>query len=210
MADFQEFVPEFEETQVELESIVAGIVKTDEEKAEAEEEKEHVPTNVDHLKDVCGIPDYWKVAVSNNMLIQQAVHKQDKEALTFIKDVKSEKTDDPKTITIKMFFSENEFFSNDVLTYTVKVKENGEEPAEVIGCGIDWKDGKDLSKKKIKKKQKHKKTNETRTIVKTVPTESFFNIFESKVAPTDAPDMEDEDSDMERLMMGLDEALDVA
>jgi nucleosome assembly protein 1-like 1 len=144
------------------------------------------------------------------MLIQQAVHKQDKEALTHITNVKTEKTDDPKTIKVEIFFSENEFFSNEVLTYTVKVKENGEEPAEVIGCGIDWKDGKDLSKKKIKKKQKHKKTNETRTIVKTVPRESFFNIFESKVAPDAAPDMEDEDSDMDRLMMGLDEALDVA
>ena len=46
--------------------------------------------------------------------------------------------------------------------------------------------------------------------MKTVPTESFFNIFESKKAPDTAPDMEDEDSEMDKLMMSLDEALDVA
>ena len=109
-----------------------------------------------------------------------------------------------------MYFSENEYFSNDMLTYSAIFKDDGEEPSEVIGCVIDWKGDKDLTKKKIKKKQKHKKTNETRTIVKTVPQESFFNIFESKKAPETMPDMDDEDSDMDRLMMGLDEALDVA
>jgi nucleosome assembly protein 1-like 1 len=38
-------------------------------------------------------------------------------------------------------------------------------------------EGKDPTKKKIKKKQKHKKTGETRTVVKTVDADSFFNIF---------------------------------
>jgi len=43
-----------------------------------------------------------------------------------------------------------------------------QEVVETEGTVIDWKDGKDLTKKKIKKKQKNKKTGETRQIVKTV------------------------------------------
>ena len=39
-------------------------------------------------------------------------------------------------------------------------------------------EGKDTTKKKIKKKQKHKKTGETRTVVKTVDADSFFNILD--------------------------------
>jgi len=48
---------------------------------------------------------------------------------------------------------------------------------------VTWKDGKDVTKKKVKKKQKHKKTNETRTIVKTIEAESLFNVFRSLTAP---------------------------
>ena len=40
-----------------------------------------------------------------------------------------------------------------------------------------------MTKKKVKKKQKHKKTNETRTIVKTVESESVFNVFKPYTAP---------------------------
>ena len=58
-----------------------------------------------------------------------------------------------------------------------------DEVVETQGTVIDWKDGKDLTKKKIKKKQKNKKTGETRTIIKTVPADSFYNVFESIKAP---------------------------
>merc|ERR1712228_240468 len=76
---------------------------------------------------------------------------------------------------------------------------------EVIGQVINWHDGKDVTKKK------NKKTKETRTITKTVPDESFFNVFESKKAPEDLKEAEDdEDSEVERTMQALDEANDAA
>jgi len=55
---------------------------------------------------------------------------------------------------------------------TVKLIYKGDDDDEIKkieGTNIEWKDGKDVTKKKIKKKQKNKKTNETRTIIKTVP-----------------------------------------
>ena len=144
------------------------------------------------------------------MLIQQAVHKQDKEALTFLSDVYASKKDEPSSITVDLHFKENPFFSNSKLSYTI-ITNDSNETTEVEGCVIDWLEGKNLSMKKIKKKQKHKKTNETRTIVKTVPTESFFNLFESKKAPEDVDkDADDIDSDIEKTLMGLEEAHDVA
>lgn len=38
---------------------------------------------------------------------------------------------------------------------------------EVIGCTINWKENQDVTKKKVKKTQKNKKTGEKRVIVKT-------------------------------------------
>jgi len=56
-----------------------------------------------------------------------------------------------KSVTLS--FSENEFITNSELTCTVSFKDTDcEEIAKVTSTVIDWKDGKDLSKKKVKKK----------------------------------------------------------
>ena len=90
--------------------------------------------------------------------------------------------------------------------------DQADEVVETQGTLIEWKDGKDLSKKKIKKKQKNKKTGETRQIIKTVPAESFFNCFESRKAP-DMPegdkDDEEPDEETEKLLDALDESMQV-
>jgi len=83
-------------------------------------------------------------------------------------------------LTLKMAFGENEFFSNaEPLAVTLEF-EAEDEVKEIRGTTIEWKEGKDATQKKIKKKQKHKKTGETRTVVKTVDAESFFNLFKDK------------------------------
>ena len=56
-------------------------------------------------------------------------------------------------------------------------------------------EGKDPTKKKIKKKQKHKKTGETRTVVKTVDSESFFNVFNNRAAPVEGEMDSEEEND---------------
>jgi len=52
-------------------------------------------------------------------------------------------------------------------------------PSEYVPprCKIDWNKGKNVTVKTVKKKQKHKGRGQTRTIVKTVQQESFFNTF---------------------------------
>ena len=44
-------------------------------------------------------------------------------------------------------------------------------------CTIDWKKGKNVTVKVIKKMQKHKGRGTKRTVTKTVQSDSFFNFF---------------------------------
>ena len=99
-------------------------------------------------------------------------------------------------LTLKLTFTPNEYFENtEPLSVTLEF-EAEDEVKEIRGTKIEWKDGKDTTQKKIKKKQKHKKTGETRTVVKTVDAESFFNIFKDKKVSGDG----DNDSDNENNM----------
>lgn len=81
------------------------------------------------------------------------------------------------------------------------------------GTEIEWNDGKDVTKKKIKKKQKAKKGQPGKTITKTVEQESFFNFFKTITMPDEkdlnkekAPaekeegDEEDQEKDVGELM----------
>lgn len=66
-------------------------------------------------------------------------------------------------------------------------------PIKSVGTDIAWKEGKNITKKTIKKvkikniikfyycsqKQKNKKTGQTRVIEKQIDDESFFNFFKS-------------------------------
>lgn len=53
----------------------------------------------------------------------------------------------------------------------------GPEIYKCRGCTIDWKKGKNVTLKTVKKKQKHKSRGLVRTITKTVQNDSFFNFF---------------------------------
>jgi nucleosome assembly protein 1-like 1 len=59
------------------------------------------------------------------------------------------------------------------------------------GCEIKWKDGKDLSVTIETKKQRHKSSNKTRVVKKTVPAETFFSFF----APPQIPEEDDEEDE---------------
>jgi len=46
-----------------------------------------------------------------------------------------------------------------------------------VRCTIDWKKGKNVTVKVVKKVQKHKGRGTKRTVMKTVQNDSFFNFF---------------------------------
>jgi nucleosome assembly protein 1-like 1 len=103
-----------------------------------------------------------------------------------------------KKVTVNLHFRENPFFEDQVISTSAEYEKDDEQSvAKVVGFPIKWKEGQDLSKKKIKKKQKNKKTGETRTIVKTVDSDSLFNLFSTdreakKMEKEEEPDTEEE------------------
>jgi len=79
---------------------------------------------------------------------------------------------------LEFFFTPNEFFENTSLkVYFEMLTENDVD--KIKGSEIKWKEGKDLTKKTITKKQKNKKTGKTRSITKTVDADSFFHFFDT-------------------------------
>jgi nucleosome assembly protein 1-like 1 len=142
-----------------LEVQAAKVKYSPEEQAEIDEANAaHEPVKVDHLEEVAGIPDFWLMAVKNNEMLMAIIKEKDTEALDSITKLSVSKTMNPeadvkcaKSITLS--FGDNDFFSNKELTLTVSFKDSDcEEISKVAGTVVDWKDGKDLSKKKVKKK----------------------------------------------------------
>ena len=99
----------------------------------------------------------------------------------------------PKYISLQAFtlhfhFHPNDFFTNTVLTkeYHMKCEPSEDDPFsfegpeiyKCTGCAVNWKQGKNLTVKTVKKKQKHKSKGNVRTVTKTVKNDSFFNFFD--------------------------------
>lgn len=205
--DFVQFKEKFDYTHKKLEEECKQIV-TKTEGDEKKEEEEQKPVEVDHLKGVQGIPDFWFKAIKNNQMIFELVKEKDEEILKFVKHVDTERTDEPKTLKVNFYFNENEFFTNKDLSLKIYYRGDQDEVEKIEGTQINWNEGKDPTKKKVKKKQKNKKTNETRTIVKTVDADSFFNVFQSRTAPDENAALESEEEN--ELQDKIDQAMNLA
>jgi nucleosome assembly protein 1-like 1 len=163
-------------------------------KDEAEVKKEE---NGDKDEDIKGIPDFWLTIFKNVAMLADMVQEHDEPILKHLYDIKViflEK--DPMGFVLEFHFSPNEYFSNSVLTkeYHMKCVPEKDDPfsfegPEIYkckGCIIDWKKGKNVTVKTIKKNQKHKSRGSMRTVTKTVQNDSFFNFFSPPIVPDDA------------------------
>lgn len=83
-----------------------------------------------------------------------------------------------KIIEIIFHFNVNDYFHNKTLN-KIFILQDDDQPAKTEASHIDWKEGKNVTKKTIKQLQKNKKTGATRTITKEVDDISFFNFFKS-------------------------------
>ena len=181
---FGDLVQEFDKSHIELEKKVAAIVKPEDEK---EDPDAKTPTDVSYLKGKKGIPDFWIRAMKANRLIWDQVKEKDEPIMELLEHVETSSKEHEVsknmilTLTMK-FKDDNDFFTPSTLQVNLEY-ESEDQIKEIKGTTIEWLEGKDPTKKKTKKKQKHKKTGETRTVVKTVDADSFFNIFKDRKAP---------------------------
>uniref|UniRef100_A0A803JW84 Nucleosome assembly protein 1like 4 n=1 Tax=Xenopus tropicalis TaxID=8364 RepID=A0A803JW84_XENTR len=160
-------------------------------------------SDVDKCK---GIPDFWLTIFRNVDMISILLQEYDEPILKHLQDVKVKFSGPSQhmSFTLEFHFGPNEYFTNSVLTKTYKMKSEpdsadpfsfeGPEIVDCDGCTIDWKKGKNVTVKTIKKKQKHKGRGTVRTITKHVPNDSFFNFFSPVKMSGDSEEL-DEDTE---------------
>jgi len=163
----------------------------------------------DEKDDVKGIPEFWLTIFKNVDMVAEMIQEHDEPVLQALQDVTVTFCDKPMGFSLHFFFGPNEYFTNTVLTkeYGMKCEADQENPfsfegpeiVKAIGCKIDWKEGKNLTVKTVKKKQKHKQKGNVRTIKKTVKNDSFFNFFDPPAAPEEGHEDELDEETQELL-----------
>ncbi|XP_068116767.1 nucleosome assembly protein 1-like 4 isoform X3 [Hyperolius riggenbachi] len=182
----------------------SGGEEEDKEKLAEDVKKKMTLSDTPSTEDLKGIPDFWLTIFKNVDMINISLQEHDEPILKHLQDVKVKfsGTAQPMSFSLEFHFGANEFFNNQVLTKTYKMKSEpdstdpfsfeGPEIIDCEGCTIDWKKGKNVTVKTIKKKQKHKGRGTVRTITKQVPNESFFNFFSPVKASGEGEEMDEE------------------
>ena len=159
-----------------------------------------------------GIPEFWLTALRNHVALSELITERDEGALRHLTDVRlryldasSEAVPGQAQQGFQLDFvfdaAHNEFFSNAVLTKTYFYQDQVGFSGDLVydhaeGTQIEWTSPEtNLTHRLETKKQRNKNTNETRTVKRLVPTDSFFNFFSPPRPPTDADDVDDEDLD---------------
>ncbi|PVU88504.1 hypothetical protein BB559_005546 [Furculomyces boomerangus] len=173
---------------------------------ESESSTETPPPSADILDsepETKGIDSFWLTALHNHPQTQEMITERDTKALEYLDNIQISYLESGPGFQVIFKFRENPYFTNSELTksyYYTQSKISGDlvfERSE--SCKIEWKPEMDLTMTVETKKQRHKTTNKTRVVKKTVPTESFFNFFETIPLPADDDDSEEADEARERL-----------
>ncbi|KAJ2890571.1 histone chaperone, partial [Coemansia aciculifera] len=134
-----------------------------------------------------GIPEFWLTALRNHPQLSELITERDEKAIKHLRDLRLTYLEDKPGFKLEFMFEENEFFTNSVLTKTYFYEQSevtGElEFGSAQGTEIVWKSENDLSVTVETKKQRHKTTNRTRVVKKTVPAETFFSFFSAVEEP---------------------------
>ncbi|KAG2176298.1 hypothetical protein INT43_005532 [Umbelopsis isabellina] len=220
---FQEEILELEKKYLELyrplyqkrtDIVVGKVEPTDEEveigkNADGEDEdaaaEEDKKENVDDEK-TTGIPEFWLTALKNHPQFSEIITEKDEEVLKHLIDVRMSYIEKPG-FKLEFDFEENEFFTNTTLTKTYFYQDQTGYGGDFVydhaeGTEIKWKEGKDLTVTVETKKQRHKDTNKTRVVKRTVPAETFFTFFSPPAVPADGDVIDEDEAE------GLDEKLE--
>lgn len=159
-----------------------------------------------------GIPGFWATVLARADLVQS---EKDADALTYLTNITSEtvtgtskqpadeegdEEEEIETTGFKLTFTfkENPYFTNTVLTKSYYMLDDDEPVLERSeGTQIDWKQGKNITVKVMKKKPKKGAKPDAKPQTKLEPVESFFNFFSPPQVPDDEADLDGEE--MEQL-----------
>ncbi|KAJ2450318.1 histone chaperone [Coemansia sp. RSA 2336] len=160
--------------------------------AEEQQEESGIKEQEEDKEKQKGIPDFWLTTLNSHPQLAELITERDEEAIKYLRDIRLEYLNDKPGFKLEFEFAENPFFTNTVLSKTYVYEQSdvaGDlEFGSATGTEIDWKPDHDLSVKVETKKQRHKTTNRTRVVKRTVPAETFFSFF----ATIKEPDMNDD------------------
>ena len=126
VTDFAEYSEPYDARGVRIAKSMEEITATSSEAKLAKDKEEaesHKPTDVAHLADKKGVPDFWKKVVTQHFVLQTLFSEKDLEVLEHLTAIRvtEDVTDKPTEVfACELDFSENAFFTNDKLTFTVK------------------------------------------------------------------------------------------
>mmetsp|Transcript_13232 Transcript_13232/g.23289 ORF Transcript_13232/g.23289 Transcript_13232/m.23289 type:complete len:343 (-) Transcript_13232:605-1633(-) len=149
-----------------------------------------------------GVPEFWLAVLLKCDTSADMIKDKDVEVLTHLTNIISTPvlTEEGARTGFKLTFTfnDNPYFTNKTLqkTYVLSPEDEGVlEKAE--GTKIEWKAGKDVTIKIMKKKPKKGGKQDHKPQIKTEKVDSFFNFF----SPPDVPGEDDEieDEQMEEL-----------
>lgn len=165
-----------------------------------------------------GIPKFWMYALknANEDSLMGLLEDEDEPVLEHLTNITVNLNEPVNNgFTLNFHFSENPFFTNSVLTKVYKLRDepdpdcpleyDGPEIIDVQGCKIDWKEGKDLTKRTVKvkklKERKGPKGSPAKDVTKEVQADSFFTFFSP---PQVVEGKEEELTDEDRAVIAMD------
>ena len=156
------------------------------------------------------MPEFWLTALKNHVALSELITERDEGALRHLTDVRLRYLDSQgdaapdqaqQGFQLLFVFAKNEFFTNEVLTKTYFYQDEVGLSGDLVydhaeGTEIAWTSAEnDLTHRVETKKQRNKNTNETRTVKRLVPTDSFFHFFAPPVPPSDDDDADEDELD---------------
>jgi len=149
-----------------------------------------------------GIPGFWLTIFKNTEILAEMTQPHDEPILEALRDINVSFPENGMGFVLEFVFTENEYFEDSVLTKTYHMKSEPDEMdpvafdgPEIIGstgCNINWKKGKNVTQKVVKKKQRMKGKGQTLIIQKTIKEDSFFNFFFPPSMPEDEESVDEE------------------
>lgn len=173
---------------------------------EERREEGDVASGKEEADEVLGVPDFWLTILKNVGMLSEMVQEYDEPILKHLTDITVHVKEQPMGFVLEFHFSPNEYFSNETLTkeYYMKCAPEDDDPLsfegpeiyKCKGCTIDWKEGKNVTLKTVKKKKRHKVRGVIRTVAKQVQNDSLFNFFSPPAVPDDVSEIDDETNDI--------------
>lgn len=158
---------------------------------------------------VQGLPGFWLRALKANRLLADTIEDHDEAPLSYLQNIECEwlapeaaaaaapaataaaavGAPHPESFRLVFYFVENPFFKplKLVKEYHLSTAPGGKgaELTKTQSTQVQWAPDKDVTKKTIFRKQRNRKTKQTRTVAETVDASSFFNLFVDHEIPSD-------------------------